>query len=173
MDKQVKQYGYTYVIRYKCHEDDKEFIKFYCSDSYEFPTEEEIEFEEGDEYEIICQVANDFNSDDYLSDDVIHLLQGDWEIKDENYAKYHIAYIEVIYNECWYKKDEGDEYKKHVLTSILKYLDLRKKSPLVKYVADEILKIFCIEKDNKHNIRKQLELILDAQADDNFLNQLI
>ena len=174
--KQVKQYGYTYAVKYKYHKDDKVFIKYYCSDSYEFPTEEiEVlcEFEEGDEYEILYRVANDFNSDDYLSDAVIYLLQGDCEIKDKDYAKYQIAYIKVIYNECWYKKDEGDEYKKNVLTSVLKYLDLRKKSPLVKYVADEILKIFGIEKDKNLNVRKQIELILDAQANDNVLNHLI
>ena len=175
--KQQEQYGYTYVVRYKYHEDDdKEYHGYYCCDSYDVPTneiEEHFEIEEGDEYEIIYEVANDFSSDVYLSDAVIQLLQGDCEIEDEDFAQYYIAYIEVIYNECWYKKDAGDEYKRNVLSSMQKYIDLRKRSPMIKYVADKILDIFAIEKDNNLNVRKQIELILDAQVNENILSQLI
>lgn len=173
--KKVEQYRYTYVVRYKYHEDGFETIGYYCSDSDTDLTKEievHFEIEEGDEYEIIYEVANDFNLDDYLSDTIVYLLKGDSKVKDNDYAKYHIAYIQYICNNCFFDKDKGSEYKKNVLSSVLKNLDLRKRSPMVKYVAYEILKIFNIQKDCNLNVRKQIELILDIQANGDIIYQL-
>lgn len=172
--KQIKQYAFTFVVQLKYREDERAYIDYYCSDSDKdlaFKIEDCFGIEEGDEYEIIYTMSNDFNNDNFLSDMLISELTGDCTIQDEDYAKYSVGYISVLYNECCYT-DEGKQYKKDILNSVLKYLDLRRQKPIASHVINELFKIFGIEKDSKLNHRKQIELILDPSANGDILYQL-
>ena len=70
----MNKYDYTYIIRYRYHEEEDCKIGYYCSNSCDFPTSEELygyfNLEEGDEVEVEYQIANDFNGGKYLSDTV-------------------------------------------------------------------------------------------------------
>lgn len=172
--KQIKQYAFTFVVQLKYREDDRTYIDYYCSDSdidLAFKIEDSFGIEEGDKYEIIYTMSNDFNNDNFLSDMLISELKGDCPIQDEDFAKYSVGYISVLYNECCHT-DEGEQYKKDILISVLKYLDLRKQKPITLHVMNELFKIFGIEKDSKLNYRKQIELILDPTINGDILYKL-
>ena len=172
--KQIKQYAFTFVVQLKYREDERAQIDYFCSDSdidLAFKIEDSFGIEEGDKYEIIYEMSNDFNSDDFLSDSIIQQLEGSCAIEDEDYAKYSVGYISVLYNECCYT-DEGKQYKKDILKSVLKYMDLRKQKPITLHVINELFKIFGREKDSKLNYRKQIELILDPTINGDILYKL-
>lgn len=173
--KQIKQYEWTYIVRYKYHEDKSDFIDYYCFDSDDIPSDEKLKehfyIEEGDEFEILYQWANDFNEDDVLSDGVIWLLQGKSDLDDIQYAKYNTLYISYIAYHVY--GDERKQYQRDVLASVLKYMDLRKQNSMTKYIVLEIFRIFDIEKDSSLNLRKQIELILEPKANDEILSKLV
>lgn len=172
--KQIKQYAFTFVVQLKYREDERAYIDYYCSDSDKdlaFKIEDCFGIEEDDEYEIIYTMSNDFNNDNFLSDMLISELTGDCTIQDEDFAKYSVGYISVLYNECCHT-NEGKQYKKDILNSVLKYLDLRRQKPIASHVINELFKIFGIEKDSKLNHRKQIELILGDLTDEGVIYQL-
>lgn len=174
MDKTIEktQYGYTYVVKYKYHDDNVEEIGYYCSDSDSVSLDEikkQFEFEDEDEYEIVYQWSNDFNLDKILSDKVIFQLEGNGSLNDKEYAIYSIGYILILYNENIIGREQ---YKKEVLTAVLKYMDLRKQNLSTIYVVNGILGIFGIERNNNVNLRKQIELYLDPKANGEILYQL-
>lgn len=167
----VIQYGYTYVVKCKYHEGDEVFCCF-CSDSYSVSLkeiEQYLDLEEGDEFEIIYQWSNDFNFNDVLSDKIIYQLKGDCTLNDKEYTKYSIGYISFVYNNCI---SEKEQYKKDVLSQMLRYIDLRRQNLMTIYVATEILKIFGIEIDERVNLRKQIELNIEPNVNEDILYQL-
>lgn len=171
--------GYSYIIEYKYQNEGVDSIGYYYSDYFE-PTEKEIKdyfnIRNVDSFYIVDRRIEVFFYDEYLSDDIVKLLLSERKIEcdyeGKKYLKKLLAYIFAINNKNQQDKKESREYAKNVLTSVLKYLDLRKQNPMATYAAVEILNIFCTERDESFNVRKQIELFLDPKENGNVLYQL-
>ena len=174
------KFGYTAIIRYKRQTDVYDSIGYYYLDYYE-PKLEDIRdyfhFGNGDDFQIWECRHECFFYDDYLSDEIVEILICDEKIECDNRSKKGvekiIAYIIAIYEKCHNNKKERREYAKNVLTSVLKYLDLRKQNPIASYVASEILNIFNAERDDNLNVREQIKLFLEPKGDDSELYLLV
>lgn len=149
----MNKYDYTYIIRYRYHEEEDCKIGYYCSNSCDFPTSEELygyfNLEEGDEVEVEYQIANDFNGGKYLSDTVIYYLNRK-ELSKEHIDAY-LAYIGFISTEQIGK--ERKEYAKNVVNEILDNLQRKNINTNVVY---GILNLLNVEYENNGRIISQL-----------------
>lgn len=172
----VRHYDYTYIIRYRYSEEADSRIGYYCNNTYDFyPTDSELvdffNIEDGDEIEILSQVANDFNNDEILSDAVISLLNGTSTLNEEEYIDECLGYIKYI-SETLYA-EELQCYKSEVMKSVLLFMgDLRKQSAIVEITIKRLFKLFGIERDENISIRKQIEQIANPKTDNEILLKL-
>lgn len=172
----VRHYDYTYIIRYRYSEEDNSRIGYYCNDTYDFyPTDSELvgffNIEDGDEIEILSQVANDFNNDEILSDAVISLLNGTSTLNEEEYIDECLGYIAYI-SETLYG-EERECYKRDVMKSVLLFMgDMRKQNAIVEITIKRLFKLFAIERIENISIRKQIEQIADPKTKNEILLQL-
>ena len=119
---------------------------------------------------------NNFNYDDYLSDDVVYALKGDKHIfgdgSEKEKARWYVAYIGELYDRFHMDKEKREDYKNSVLKSVLKCMDLRRQNPVTIYVIDWILFYFNIQRNYNLNVRKQIKLILEPKENDYILLEL-
>jgi len=169
--------AWTHVIRWWDDEYGKAEaeVDYYITDNYDISSSEiELNFGVWDKehWEMLAIIPNIFNYDDYLSDDVIFSLKNKEFILDKDVARWNVAYVKELYDRFYMDKEKREDYKKSVLKSVLKYMDLRRQNPMTQQVVDEIFSMFYIRRNENLNLRKQIELILKPKDNDYILNQL-
>ena len=177
--RRVRENVYTYIVKYQKNGNIR--IMPICTDDNVFPSdfiEEELELGEGD-YKVIFEIRNEFGLDDFLSDEIINWLDGlgtftnESSLSNDEVARYVAGYIDYLYNYCgWYDERGRQILKYETLSSILKYMDLRKGHPMAKRVIVGILEFFAISCDEKLNLRNQIEQVLSQNDKGDILIQL-
>lgn len=176
---EIRRYTYTYIIRCKYGANSESEIGYICTDSEvplsEWSIADRFDMrDDGDEWEKLRVITNDFSYDDFLSNDLVGIFDGSYQCLTNDDVNDCLGYVEYIANYEIGFGDEHDEYKKNVLKSVLEHLDLRKQNPTMDYAVNRLLwNIFGIERDKKLNPRKQIELILHPKANDEILSKLV
>lgn len=176
---EVGQLLYVYKVRYKYAVEEEYEIGYICTNSdiplSDWVIEDRFDLmEEGDEWETLEVFESVFNFDDFLCDELVAVLMGSYQGFTIDEINDYIGYIDYIINyEIGY--NERSEYKKHILKSVLKKLDLRKRNSLMDYTLNRLLNniLGLIEIDIKTNFRRQIELILEPKANDEILSKLV
>lgn len=179
----AKGITYTYVVKWEDKKHGETGFDYFYSDLHDISSmvDEHYEFEGGGEikYEIWYIETNNFVNDEYLTFDITRALKGDtpvFENKNEDErkeeARWYAAYIKELYDRFRIDKEKREDYKKSILESVLKFLDLRRQNPMTIYVIDEIFNIFDIKRNTNLNVRKQIELILRPKDNDYILIKL-
>lgn len=169
------QYAYTHIIYYRYSEEPQHRISYYCSDSYTISNDEaelvkgDLLLDDEDEFEAVGYVGNDFNSDDYLSDNVLMALndKGYADAFDNDFNELYCAYIKQVYEML--SRTEQKAYKINIASSLINHLKAKgKNKELVKY----ILECVGLVMENKGGVLTQLRLIANPPSDDTILKQL-
>lgn len=165
----MEQYGYTYIIRYKYNEEDGYRQDFYCTNNYELAidSQELIDYfniEDGDIIEIVYQIANDFNSNDYLSDGAIYCLNRNLN---SEFVDTQMAYISFVISNLY--GDERTDYIRNIVTALLK--ELKRKS-INKYAISTILRLLGKDFEANRGTFEQLELII-KMMDEGWLDDIL
>jgi len=176
---EIRRYTYTYIIRCKYGVNTESEIGYICTDSEvplsEWDITDHFDMrDDGDEWEILRVVSNDFSYDDFLSNDLVGIFDGSYQSVSNDDVNDCLGYIEYIANYEERYGDGHDEYKRNIFKSVLEHLDLRKQNPIMEYAINRLLwNVFGIERNKKLNPRKQIELILQPNVNDEILYKLV